>query len=529
MTSESPNINCLTDVEFLPTSHGRLNVRDALLRAHKHDFDIISSQPGFHFSSQVRLLAGIAAVVLRHEVKTPAELLNLGLSEAAVDKALEELSAGAYLHDSQFPFMQRPAVNTSNPKDKATYVGPGTHPVKKLSPAMPPNESEDFANLLTASQERLSLEDAVMWLVTYHHLSVAGNNAYCGDKCVSGSPAMRFVGTENSATEVLWHGQSLLETLLMAIPQSWVKGTGLPAWADRTCAYSRHDGIVHPLWSATWTSNSPATAWEASELVGVRTGGVPPEWFLTEMGSKDQQKDWWTLRNQKDPFYLYINNGKELKLQRLDLGKDATALAINWAAQNKTAEFEKASSSHVLPPTAEARLVFIRHRMEGTASSPNIRASEVFFPRDEEWAHDTNPGVQADIRLGANCIDKLHSTVIRPFRRENANERAGGKVPLVLDFLESSRGDVSEAFWRNMSHNFSLLLKECRSAKSEFIASPELRTGLHTASMAAFDSVTQPYFGQEPARIAHVRAGVEYWVRRHIKDFVVEDPDSPTT
>lgn len=228
MTSESPNINCLTDVEFLPTSHGRLNVRDALLRAHKHDFDITSSQPGFHFSSQVRLLAGIAAVVLRHEVKTPAELLNLGLSEAAVDKALEELSAGAYLHDSQFPFMQRPAVNTSNPKDKATYVGPGTHPVKKLSPAMPPNESEDFANLLTASQERLSLEDAVMWLVTYHHLSVAGNNAYCGDKCVSGSPAMRFVGTENSATEVLWHGQSLLETLLMAIPQSWVKGTGLP-------------------------------------------------------------------------------------------------------------------------------------------------------------------------------------------------------------------------------------------------------------------------------------------------------------
>ena len=86
----------------------------------------------------------------------------------------------------------------------------------------------------------------------------------------------------------------------------------------------------------------------------------------------------------KDPFYLYINNGKELKLQRLNLGKDATALAINWAAQNKTAEFEKASSSHVLPPTAEARLVFIRHRMEGTASSPNIRASEVFFPRDED-------------------------------------------------------------------------------------------------------------------------------------------------
>ncbi|OFM01921.1 hypothetical protein HMPREF2724_06590 [Corynebacterium sp. HMSC071F07] len=80
-----------------------------------------------------------------------------------------------------------------------------------------------------------------------------------------------------------------------------------------------------------------------------------------------------------------------------------------------------------------------------------------------------------------------------------------------------------------MSHNFSLLLKECRSAKSEFIASPELRTGLHTASMAAFDSVTQPYFGQEPARIAHVRAGVEYWVKRHIKDFVAEDPDDPTT
>lgn len=527
MPDDMNTLNCLSDIPFLITTDGRMDVRQALLRAHTPHFDISTNIAGYHYSAQIRLLAATAAICLRFETDTTPRgirnLLTSGLSTRAVDFALSTLEPGTRLHDPDFPFMQRPALNLTNPKAKSTYVGPGEQPVKKLSPSMPPDEGEEFSNLLLSSPRELSQEDAVLQLVTYHHLSVAGNNAYNGDKCVSGSPAMRFVGADNSATEVLWHGLSLLETLLCMIPRSWVEGEGLPAWADRTCTRSREHDCIHPLWAATWSSNTPATAWRDNKLVGVRTGGVPAEWILPEMGDKNQQKEWWTTRNEADPFYLYRYNGKELKLQRLDLGKDATALATSWAADNNTGAYTQWCVPRMLPPRGDTTLAFVRHRLEGTASSPNIRASEVFIPHIEQWAHDTDIDVEMRISEGAACIQRLHSLVTGPFRREHSNERANGRVPLVLDFLESSRNSVSEAFWRHMTDSFSLLLKECRDSEATYIPSQKLCTSLMTATIAAYDDVTQPYFGQEPARISHVRAGIARLARYCINQFAAPE------
>ncbi|MDY3128287.1 MAG: type I-E CRISPR-associated protein Cse1/CasA [Corynebacterium sp.] len=522
MPRENPTIDCTVDIDFLTTTDGRMSVRETLMQAHKPGFHIARTIPAYFYTAQIRLLTAILAVALRYgdlsNRRIAAKLRTTGLPAEAIDEALEKLRPATYLHHEKFPFMQRPAVNTTNPKEKASFVGPGEQPVKKLSPSMPPDNAEDFWNLLKAPSERLRLEDAVLQLVVYHHMSLAGNNAYCGDKCVSGSPAMRFVGAENSATEILWHGENLLETLLCMIPVSWVEGSGLPAWADRACSQSRGEhGSPHALWSATWTSNSPATAWDGSELVGVRTGGIPSEWYLPEM--RDNAKDWWTARNEADPFYLYSDNGKELKLQRLDLGKDATALATNWAAENKTAIYKDWCAPRMVPPSEHMQLLFARHRMEGTASSPNIRASEIFLPSFENWAHDTDIDVQLRISSGASQIEKLHRAVIAPFRRENSSERKGGRVPLVLDFLHDSRGSASDAFWRHMSHVFSLLLKECRESGAQFIPSSELRSGMIKGSVDAFDEITTPYFGQEPARISHVRAGLERQVHKIARDF----------
>lgn len=529
MVALNGSINALIDIEFLITTKGRMSVRSLLLSAHDPDVRLDLGVPAYVYTAQLRLLAAVLAVVLRYEQgftrSRASSLADKGLSEAAVDGALNSLKEGTNLFDEYFPFMQRPALNTDNPKQKDTFVGPGGQPVKKLSPAMPPDEAEDFWNLLVKKDEWLSKEDGVLDLVVYHHLSMAGNNSYAGDKCVSGAPAMRFVGIENSATEVMWQATTLLRTIMCMVPWAWVEGDGLPAWADRECRKSRIGAEIHPLWKATWSSNTVATAWVDDRLVGVRTGGVPAAWFPLGNADKEWSKEWWNARNESDPFYLYIERDNELKLQRLDLGKDITALATDWAAENKTERYLKWCQPRVLSPGESDQLAFARHRIEGTASSPNIRASEILIPRTDQWAHDLDELTQQRIAMSAQTIERLQRIVCSPFRREGSNERTGNRVPLVLDFLHGARPTAVDAFWRHIASAFSLMLKECREAGGEFLPSEELCKSMREASLAAFDEVTQPYFGQEPARISHVRAGIYRRVAREISDFRSQDAE----
>lgn len=524
------SINALTDVPFIPTTEGLKTVRTTLLEMHKPGFQISKNLAGYEYSTTHRFLASTVAVVIQElniatSPRKIKKLLEKGLPEDAVDAALERLAQGSDVFDPFFPFMQQPALNIKDPKNKTTYVGPGIQPVKKLSPSMPPDEAEDFWHLLAAGNTELDLTAALQQLVGYQYLSLAGNNSYDGRKCQNGAPSMRFVGENRTATEIIWESTSLLASILLMIPLSWAVGQGLPAWADRKCEHSRGENGPHPLWRSTWSSNAPAVAWKDDVMVGVRTGGIPENWYLPEMGeTKESRKKWWDTRNESDPYYLYRSRAQkdgtqELVLQRLDLGTDATALAVEWAAKNKTKALLAWQTPRLGEHTLDDRLLFVRHRVEGTASSANIRASEIFAPSREKWSYDLEENVLNQIALRAELIQKIHNIVISPFRTRD-NSASGGRAPLVIDFLKTIRPDASTAFWRHINAVFTEMLREVRSdfanGKQLTSISPELRENLIRAADGALEEVVEPYYYKDPALISYVQNGIRTWVRQTI-------------
>ncbi|AWB82409.1 CRISPR-associated protein [Corynebacterium yudongzhengii] len=517
-------LNALTDIAFLKTTDGRSDVRGFLRDSHLQGTQLDMKEPGYTVSAQIRLLSAVAAVAMRHSSRTPEELRTEGFEEGALDAAIDDLAPGCDPFSATIPFMQRPALKPGGPKDTARQLGPGQQPVKKLSPSMLPDQGESYWNLLAEDSTSLSLPDALLSLVVFHHMSMAGNNAYDGDKCQMGSPAMRFVGVDLTATEMFFHGPTMMDTFLYAISQSWIEGEGLPAWADRTAEHSitEIDGVpqAHPLWAATWSSNAPACCWDENRLVGVRTGGIPEAWYLnSEMGTtKQSRKDWWDVRNTLDPFYLYIRNDSgELKVQRLDMGRDGTELAVEWASENKMEQMINALIHRcVEQPDDEAGVVFIRHQIGGSASSPNIRASEVFSPSPDEWAFDLDEDLLTEIRMEAGMIRQLHDAVCNPFRRKPSNSKY---PPAVLDDLVDRRSDASSAFWRKISQVYRSMLADIRQRHSRdesigYELPDSLKDQCVAASLAAFDEVVNPHSLQEPANIAFVRGVLERRLRK---------------
>ncbi len=450
-----------------------------------------------------------------------------GFTDEAIDRAIADLSSASDPFDNELPFLQRPILTPSGPNDRARKLGPNQHPVKKLSPAMAPDEAEAYWNLLNEPEPELTLPDALLALTVFHHMSMAGNNAYDGDKCQMGSPAMRFVGADFTATEVFFDGPRLLETLLALIPRSWVDGVGLPAWADRTCALSFDEraGQAHPLWAATWSSNAPACHWTGTQLTGVRTGGIPESWYLkSEMGTtKESRKSWWDERNTHDPFYLYMHdrNG-DLKVQRLDLGVDGTHLAVEWAAENKmSALLARVNDTVIGRPPDENQVLFARHHISGTASSPNIRASELFSPDTDRWAFDINEEVRTDIQTQADTIQQLNYTLRSSFRRKTSTEK--GTSP-VLDDLADRQDDASAAFWRRITGVYIDIIADLRDHYTgitdpggrldAYELPPSLKRKTIEATLTAFDDTVAPHSLQEPAHIAFVRGALEGRIRR---------------
>lgn len=525
-------INALTDVRFLLTQESYASLREYLLNCHRAEWALHEAIAGFRYTAQLRLAASVAAVALRYVDNLPRKvrsgaLLESGLPEHAVDAALQDVEPGSDLFSERQPFMQRPAKTPKGPKDNARALGPQQHPVKKLSPSMPPDEAETYWNLGVGALSSLPLETAVLELVTYHHMSMAGNNSYDGDKCQMGSPAMRYVGADYTATEVFIRGESDLATLLRLIPKQWVEGTGLPAWADRTCEQSLVDEgemqIAHPLWSATWSSNAPACYWEGEELHGVRTGGIPEEWYRkSEMGTtKETRKQWWDTRNQDDPFYLYMSDEQgQLKVQRLDFGRDGTELAVEWAAEGKTGALLEPRLPRVLDRAPdEVPVVFVRHYIAGTASSPNIRASEIFETNQNLWAFAIDPWLRRDVQTQAKYIQQLNAAVRSPFGRKPNSTAAS----VYLDDLADRRGDIEQAFWRKIRAVYVDILQEIRQnyqgsdqnhqgsddQPSPFVLPDNLTERCVHAGLEAFDEVVNPHSLQEPARIAFVRSNLQ--------------------
>lgn len=528
-------VNALTDVRWLATNEGRLTPVDFLLRAHKPDLDFDLTRPACEVSAQFRFLLGLSALAIRHQL--PAEewldpsavavVATEGFTQDAVSGVVADVEAGAYLQDDTFPFMQRPALPPKNAKDNSRLVGPGVQPVKKLSPFMPSDQGEDYWNLLVSFDEKLSPEEATLKLVTYHYFSMAGNNVYDGDKTRMGAPGIRFLSKGKAATEFIWRfdGGSPLKSLFASLPKDWIDGTGLPAWADRTGEHSQiAPQEFHPLWSASWSSNTAVGHWEDLYLTGARVCGVPTEWLPFPIGSKERQaklKDWWDTRNEHDPLYLYREDPrtKGLKAQRLDFGRDGTDLAVEWLADGKVKALKDTTDSHIGTAKKDhsATPLFFRHQIEGKASSPTIRASEIFSPNPDLWGFDLDVFDQIEVATDAEAIRSIHKILTGLFRRrpsaDVASEASTAYASAALDPLGNSRQEASDEFWREVTSTYSDFLASVRAGSPD---RDELWAGVRRATLRTFDIVTQPYLGQYASNIYYSRASLSRFVNRTI-------------
>lgn len=517
--------DALRDIPWIQLSNKqgafKATIREALLRAHEEGLSLGKKVPGYLYGAENRILRDVVAVALRYEKdyqigeerSLARRIIEEGINEVALDQALEKLSLGSHLFSEAFPFLQRPLEETSSEKKH----------VKKLLPTVPIEQSEDFWSLFAFQENSLYLEKAVQCLAIHHHYSLTSNNKYVGKKCENGAPGIRYL-EQRTATEIFWEDRSLLAGLLQSLPTSWVEGAGLPAWADRLGETAlTTDGSEHPLWAASWSSNTAACIWEDEQLVGVHTGGVPDEWYLPTMGQdKDLRKAWWDQRNTQDPYYLYSENKQgELKAQRLDLGRDATDLAIEWASEDKVREASERRNM-CFYSSDTSRLGFIRHQVEGDAQTPRIRASQVYTPDEERWAFGQPEETQWIIKDQAKMLREIHEVICGPFRRKTPKERELEKAGTlkealkILDHLENIRPDVSAYYWRAITPVYVDFLKYDRGQAPEEITVQELLKRTEEAALEAYDRAVLPYRDQNIARVEYVRGQLKSRMRKKI-------------
>ena len=167
----------------------------------------------------------------------------------------------------------------------------------------------------------------------------------------------------------------------------------------------------------------------------------------------------------------------------------------------------------------EIPVVFVRHYIAGTASSPNIRASEIFETNQNLWAFAIDPWLRRDVQTQAKYIQQLNAAVRSPFGRKPNSTAAS----VYLDDLADRRGDIEQAFWRKIRAVYVDILQEIRQyyqssdqnhqvsgdEPSPFVLPDNLIERCVHAGLEAFGEVVNPHSLQEPARIAFVRSNLQ--------------------
>lgn len=521
--------NVLTEIPLIQTDTQRISVRDFLLGAHTSELKLDKSVSGFEFGAQWRLLTSIVAVILQKDInfqkKTKIrvkELLHTGLPADLVDKGLSQLEPATNLFDKEFPFFQRPVLPPRNAKDRTRVVSADNKPVWKISPTSPSEPSQAYWDLSKHKPDTLELSDAIRALLIFSMYSFAGNAKYDGAKCLNGSPGIRFLGAGNTATEIIVDSTTPLESIFKSIPISWTIPDGLPAWADRTAKKSRlKDGSLHPLWRATWHSNTVACAWDDTQLVGVCPGGIPDNWFMpTEMGtSNDSRKEWWDRRNQEDPFYFYqADSTGTLKAQRIDLSKDLTELAVQWAHDGLTENLDSALRGRILSPDfIDDSILFLRHQIGGNASSPMIRESVITSASKSTWRFDGSEELLLAIRNEAGFILKLRNIICSPFRRSSNQDSENGYP--VLDDLADLRPAVNDAYWRSIEPIYQQLIAAHDPEEDSPDSAINLRRTAANVAGEAFTTVLRPYLLQNPQRNYRVQQRIRNQIHNLLKTY----------
>ncbi|WP_183164391.1 type I-E CRISPR-associated protein Cse1/CasA [Arthrobacter oryzae] len=458
-----------TAVPWIRTSDGFKTVRETLLEAHR----IAGLEPGLtgiETGTYLRVLTSVAALVLRYQGVSAGSF-----HPESVDAALDFLAPASDLFDPEWPFLQ--AAHDGS----GIAAGPKT-PVKKLYPWMPADRAEEFWTGSSVARE-FDTAAATLALAVHYHYSLGGNNRIDGRACVYGSPGIRYPGIGYTATEVLWRGDTLFETLLLNTPRSWVTGDGLPAWADPLCARSKGGPgePEHPLWRATWGSNTARCLWEGGVLTAVSTGGSAH--FPPTMGAgKEGAKAWWNQRNTEDTFYLYADietrnaagavTTVQRKAQRLDFGHQETDLAVEWNSKGLSSAVRRRSQGTVRTPGRGAQLMFLRHLVDGSASSPVVRRTEVLISSPKKWVVDED---RSDaVSDAASLVKAVCSEVAKPFTPKGR-----------LTALRDRRAEAETAFWLKVSGPFEdFIINGTGSA-----VDPAVWPMVYSAALRAFDEV----------------------------------------
>lgn len=513
-------------IPWIWTTEGRLSPIDLLTRGHEIR-GLDTERAGMEISATLRVLSPLFALTIRSLTKgqsDPDDLvpatrhLRKGIPLDAVNEACAQLEPGAHLLGGRFPFMQLKQAG-KEPVEKS---------VAKLFPENPAEVAMRFWNLSSRAPERLAAADAIVALAIFHNFSPGGNSSLAGRKMLNGTPAFRYPGIGKTATEMVsTDKRSILNTLAMNVPKSWVWGTGLPAWADRPGEHSmQRDGLMHPMWQATWSSNIAMCRWdEDMELTAVEIGGIPDEWYHPTMGrSHEDRKAWWDMRNTQDPMYFYLpdkNKPDHLKAQRLDIGMPDTQLAIDWIEQGKAEHFQKRlSGDRIWQPQTPSPIMFLRHRIEGTATSPLIRASQVLVGNPEIWA--PSESVRNEALKWVKFVLSLHSTVIQPFRRKHSKEP---DTAVVLDGLESVKGDASTFFWRETTGVYERAMASIAESGS---ASASVVDEMISAAERAFRAAIDPYKTQYGMRAEYVESQIVRWLRGKKKMIILDKTPTDT-
>jgi hypothetical protein len=216
-------------------------------------------------------------------------------------------------------------------------------------------------------------------------------------------------------------------------------------------------------------------------LTAVTTGGFahrPPS-----MGEgKVAAKAWWDARNTEDTFYLYVDferktakgivQSVERKAQRLDFGHSTTDLAVEWNSKNLSSAVKGRSKATVLSPD-DNQIMFLRHLVEGSASSPVVRRTEVLVSSPKKWIIDED---RADaVSFASQLVKTVCSEVCKPFTEK-------GRLTAIRD----RRTDVESAFWQKVAKPFEQFII---SGTGDSI-DPAVWPAVRTAALAAFDEVT---------------------------------------
>ncbi|EEJ54449.1 type I-E CRISPR-associated protein Cse1/CasA [Mobiluncus mulieris] len=494
-------INALKDIAWIPTARGRMTARDVLCSSatvpNNSSRNTLSTQdllinPGFSAGSSLRILRDIAVLAERIRKQKGSKVAPEEPDIDAIDEAIESLAPYCNPLNADYPFLQRQVIS-----GQETDGAP-----KKLSPAMAPDSAEAFWKMSFTFANQLSLDKALLWLAINHHYSLAGNNQYDGEKCAMGAPGIRFLGVDKkkdvgkTITEVFFIKDSIYETLLMNIPIDWLECNDFPAWALRN---PESLGKDHPLWDASWSSNTAVCVWEGNMLTSAKPCGIPRHWYSQAHGvcpsakkdkaAKEQEnarkKSWWDNRNTRDPLYLYTpNKDGILKPQRLDFGRDATDLAVHWNAEQNPQYMEYSSTTRILHHDAESYLCFLRHQLGGTPSSPVIRASEVLIPDDNSlWS--PHKDLYEIAEMYANVVLDMQKKLVFCFGKPTQPN-----IP-TLSNLGFLRGDVSTAFWRHIRPIFENSMRENQLEDENNYS--EILKATQKATMSAFDEVTLPY------------------------------------